>query len=790
MKYLLNLAAIICAAVSVQAQQGTLKGTVSTADGHLAPGVTVSLKGKGNATSTDANGRYLLNRIKTGSYTVRVSAVGLNTQEQTVTFKDGETRTLDFTLQEDKRFLDDVNVAGRRKSTATEPSSSLRLQAPLLEVAQNIQVVNSADLSQQQVVSMSDGVIRNVSGAVRVEHWGDLYTNITMRGSQIQAFRNGFNVVASYWGPLTEDMSFVDRIEFVKGPAGFMLATGDPSGLYNVVTKKPTGQAKGEATVTLGSYDMFRTAVDLDGKATANGKLLYRINLAGQNKKSFRGSEFNNRYSFAPVLSYQASRSTKITAEYTLQHAKMSEVGSFYVFGPGGYATQPASFTMSVSGIQPTRINDHSVYLMLEQGLGEAWKLTAQGSYFNYKQVGTSTWPSKVNSDGTLIRNMAIWDAASKMTLGQLFVTGTALTGGIQHRILGGLDAGRKDYEADWGQSHDLDLPTAPFSLNNPYYGLPSNGFANFDRQTPLSERAKAAGGLMDQRYAAVYVQDELGFFANRLRLTLAGRYTWVKQSAWGGADQQGRHFTPRAGLSYSLGKTASVYAMYDQAFIPQSGQLAGGGAVRPITGNNMEAGLKKDWFGGNWNTSLSVYRILKQNELTADPNSPPNSGLSIVLGEKRAQGIEFDVRGTITEGLKIMANYAYTDSKVTEVAPGVTTIKVGDMVPGFSKHTANGWISYNLTRGPLKGTGISAGLTYLADRATDTWSAGLERLPDYIKVDGGLFWENNKLRINANVYNLLNDYLYSGSYYSWLSAYYWQAEAPRNFRVSVSYKF
>ena len=42
-------------------------------------------------------------------------------------------------------------------------------------------------------------------------------------------------------GPLTEDMSMVERIEFVKGPAGFMLANGDPSGFYNVVTKKPSG---------------------------------------------------------------------------------------------------------------------------------------------------------------------------------------------------------------------------------------------------------------------------------------------------------------------------------------------------------------------------------------------------------------------------------------------------------------------------------------------------------------------------------------------------------------------
>src|SRR5690606_22652710 len=124
----------------------------------------------------------------------------------------------------------------------------------------------------------SDGLLRNVSGTIRSEHWGDLYANVNMRGSQVQAFRNGFNVVASFWGPLTEDMSIVDRVEFVKGPAGFMLGTGDPSGLYNVVTKKPTGENKGEISFTAGSYDLYRGTVDIDRKLTNDGKLLFRLN--------------------------------------------------------------------------------------------------------------------------------------------------------------------------------------------------------------------------------------------------------------------------------------------------------------------------------------------------------------------------------------------------------------------------------------------------------------------------------------------------------------------------------
>ena len=47
-----------------------------------------------------------------------------------------------------------------------------------------------------------------------------------------------------------------------------------------------------------------------------------------------------------------------------------------------------------------------------------------------------------------------------------------------------------------------------------------------------------------------------LGFMENKVRLTLAGRYTYVKQSEWGGEAKSAKHFTPRVGFSVSLEQT------------------------------------------------------------------------------------------------------------------------------------------------------------------------------------------------------------------------------------------
>lgn len=770
-----------------------IKGKVITNDNAAAADVTVIVKGSSKGAITGEDGQFIIRGLNAGSYELEVSLTGYKTKVEKITLTDNETGFILVTLELSQRELQEVIIrSGIRSYRAGTISNSLRLQTPILETPQNIQVVTGKAISDQQVISMSDGVVRNVSGTVRLEHWGDLYTNISSRGSQVQAFRNGFNVVNSYWGPLTEDMSFVDHIEFVKGPAGFMLSNGDPSGLYNVVTKKPTGESRGEVGFTVGSFDLYRTTLDLDGSLSKDKRFLYRLNLAGQQKKSFRPNEYNNRYSIAPVISYQLDDKTKLTAEYTLQHAKMSDVGSYYVFSTDGFGTLPRDITFLPAGMPATVINDHSFFGNLQHQFNSDWKLTAQVGYFNYHQQGSSMWPGAVNTDGTVLRAVSSWDAKSEMTMAQVFVNGNFKTGALQHRILGGVDLSNKSYFADWGQYHQLDTLGDEFDTHNPYYGTPVNGYPQFNYSTPIEERATKGGGTMDQRFSSVYVQDELGFLDNKVRLTLAGRYTNVKQAEYGGEPRSAKHFTPRVGLSVSVNSATSVYALYDQAFTPQNGKLANGGEVKPLTGNNIEAGIKRDWANGKWNTTLAVYRIIKNNELTSDPNSPPSSGLSIVLGEKQSQGVEFDLHGRISKELSLIANYAFTESKVTKVSDGVTNMKVGDIVPGYAKHTINSWLTYKLQSGVLKGTGVSAGFTYLLDRNT-YWDASPDpniKLPDYFKLDGGLFWEKDKLRISANVFNILDDYLYSGSYYSWLSAYYWQADPPRNFRLSLNYRF
>ncbi|MFT3936929.1 MAG: TonB-dependent receptor [Chitinophagaceae bacterium] len=780
------LTLLVAGFIGLQAQQhtGIIEGKVTTADNKPAEGVTIILKNKNRYAVATNSGAFILKNVQPGSQTIVVSLVGYKDVEQTLQVENGKTNNVEIKLELSDKQLNEVIVSSNKNSFKTNrTSNSLRLQTPILNVPQNIQVITGKQINDQQIFDMLEGVTRNVSGASRVEHW-DNYARITMRGSNVGAFRNGMNV-STTWGPLTEDMSMVDRIEFVKGPAGFMLANGDPSGFYNIVTKKPTGRTKGEASISLGSFDLYRATADLDGKLSNDGKLLYRLNIMGQLKGSNRPFDYNNRYTIAPVLKYLVDDKTSLTLEYTQQFSQVNIIGSNYVFSKKGYADLPRNFTTAEGNLPSTNMNERSILAIIEHKINDDWKFTAQGMYMNYQQEGMSMWPQWPNgfvpgNDSLLNRGVSSWDILGLTKIGQMFLNGEVKTGSITHKLLAGVDMSNKEYYHDWNQSASL----GTLNIYKPVYGV-STLSNTFDRSKSLRER----GVRYYNGYTGIYVQDELNFFDNKLRLTLAGRYTTLKTGDVYSGDYKRSRFTPRIGLSYSIDRNTSAYFVSDQSFMENYGSDWQGKSFKPIVGANLELGLKRDWMDGKWTTGVSVYQITRNNVLTVDSahvNSVTGQYYSRESGQQRTKGVEVDIRGKILPNLDVIINYAYTEAKITKDSdPKV----VGNQVAGSTRHIQNSWLNYRFDNGTLNGFGISVGYQYQVKRSPwYVFDNSKNSLPDYFRLDGSLSYIKDKMSFNLVVNNILNKYLYSGAPYA--DYYYWQAEPGTNLRFTVGYKF
>jgi len=787
-------------------QHGNVRGRITTADGSVAPYVSVVLKGTKFGAISNEDGEYQIKRVPAGQYTIVVSAVGLYPKEKEINVGPKQTVVADFSLNENLSELEMVNVSGQRKQfKADKVSPSLRLQSPLIEVPQNIAVVTSKVLADQLVFDIVDGVTRNVSGATRTGHWDAQYANVFMRGTNIPAFRNGMNQKMP-WGPLADDAATIDRIEFVKGPSGFMMANGEPGGIYNIVTKKPTGENRSSVSLSGGGFNLGRAAVDLDGKLSSDGRLLFRLNLAAQTKGSYNKYNYTDKYIIAPVISYQIDSNTLITAEYTTQHVEAQALGT-YGFSPKGFGDTDPSFFIGDPALDPNKLYDHNVTLYLNHKLNADWKVNGQVAYVKYGLEGGTPWPSMIAPNGDMRRYLNISEELAINKNAQLSLMGDVSTGPVIHRILTGVDMGNLKTWGDFAsvQQPDLQLAgNATFNIYNPIYGIPTANIPVFDRSRSIQIRSGIPANLpyaTNLTYTGVYLQDEIRMLEEKLRLTLAGRFTHSVNVGKSNKTQISDNvFSPRAGLSYSIFKDFSAYTLYDQSYLPVAGQDFFGEPFKPIRGNNIELGLKKDWFDGKWNTTVAAYQITKKNVLTADldpEHIAANPNAQVQLGEIKSKGIELDITGEVVKDLNLVLNYAYTDARVSEDNKPAL---VGRHTPNSAKHITNGWLSYRYrkTGSVLNGLGLTGGYQIQLDRYAGSTSIPLT-LPNYYRFDAGVSYERGKVTLSAVVNNLLDRRLLTQGSYTDLgskatatsvSYYTYIYEVPRNARLSLTYRF
>ena len=318
------------------------------------------------------------------------------------------------------------------------------------------------------------------------------------------------------------------------------------------------------------------------------------------------------------------------------------------------------------------------------------------------------------------------------------------------------------------------------------------NGIS-FDANVRTGALSEIATDQQSISYQAAYVQDELGLLENRLRLTLGARLTFSETGVQKSptktslGETKNTAFTPKVGLSYSLMPDFSVYALFDQTFTPQSGvNTTSGEAFKPLKGENIEAGLKKDWMGGKWNTTISLYRIIRDNVKVTDPST----NIQTQLGQTTSKGIEFDLKGEIVKGLNAVINYAYTDSHISK---DENAARVGLTTPFKVRHIQNAWLNYLLPIKQIKGLSISAGYQLQVGRAGRYELQKLALAPVF-RVDGGVGWSHGHFSVNGIVNNILNRFNYGSAWITPSSAtigtYAYVPYPPREFRLNVGYKF
>jgi len=251
-EFTLSLVALALATAPVQAQTGTVTGTIQDASGQPLAGAQVSIEGTTiGGLSSDA-GRYLLNNVPVGDYDITAVLLGYTSVTQSVTVQAGETAVRDFVLQLTALSMDEIVVTATGEQRRREIGNAIaKIETSVLtEVAP---VTSFQELLQGRAsgvsVIPSDGTvgtgarirIRGISSAtlspdplvyvdgIRVNSGSPALGGDQYIGGGEPSFFNDLN---------PEE---IESIEIVKGPsAATLYGTQAANGVIWITTKRGT----------------------------------------------------------------------------------------------------------------------------------------------------------------------------------------------------------------------------------------------------------------------------------------------------------------------------------------------------------------------------------------------------------------------------------------------------------------------------------------------------------------------------------------------------------------------
>lgn len=285
----------ICLFTTSYAQSGKVSGVVR--DQHdILPYATVILVGTDIGTSTDARGKFQLEKIPVGKYTLAVSSVGFQNYNQPIEIITGKDLSLDVVLTESKLNLNEVVVTGTR-------TAKRRVNTPVI-----VNLMDSKELDRVVATNLSEGLRFQPGLRVETDCQTCNYTQLRMNGLQggySQILINGrpiFSPLTGLYGMEQIPANMIERIEVVRGGVSALYGSSAIGGTVNVITKIPDRN----------DYSITNTFQSIDGKAadnilSGNGTLINEEENAGAtffvNNRTRQAFDANgDNFSEAPEL--------------------------------------------------------------------------------------------------------------------------------------------------------------------------------------------------------------------------------------------------------------------------------------------------------------------------------------------------------------------------------------------------------------------------------------------------------------------------------------------------------
>ncbi|VUS27413.1 ferric-rhodotorulic acid/ferric-coprogen receptor FhuE [Klebsiella spallanzanii] len=649
------------------------------------------------------------------------------------------------------------------------------------DIPQSVSVISQQRMQDQNLQTISQ-VLSNTTG-VTARQVDSQRTTFFSRGFFVAnyAYDDMPTYVSDVWdfGDTTGDTAIYDRIEVVRGAAGLMSGTGNPSAYVNMVRKHADSREfQGNVIASYGSWDNQRYIMDLQSPLTNSGNIRGRVIAGYQDNDSWLDRNGTRKKFIYGVVDADITDSTLLSLGYDYQEINIDSPtwGGLPTWWADGSRT---NFNRSDSTAPDWAYSDKDttkVFANLTQRFDNGWEGHVNAmhteSNFDTKMVYLSGFPNKATGAGSYAYGG--WNRGErKLDSVDAFMRGGFELFGRQHEMMFGGSYSRQRNHYD-NSLPDTGLPWGMIPISGYYDNIADPNWTPFSLYSRDTIRQKSA--YTSARFS----------LADPLHLIVGARYTWWSStynpygnvSTTFNSDQH--DLTPYAGLIYDINDTWSAYASYTSIFQPTEKRDIDGKYLDPTKGKSYEAGVKADWFNTRLTTSLAVFRIEQDNVAES---------LGVQVSGNPTETAYRSVDGTVSKGVEFELNGALTDN--WQLTFGASRFIADDqdgnaVNPDQPRTTMKLFTRYKLPIEP--DISIGGGVNW----QNKTWwntkgPTGQDRVEQgsYALVDLFTRYQVTKnFAIQANVNNLFDK-----EYYDWASAYLVYGE-PRNFSITASYQF
>ena len=579
-----------------------------------------------------------------------------------------------------------------------------------LGLIQDVQARSVGDVVQ------SDPAVRSARG------FGNYQELYMIRGFPVYSDDMAYNGLYGLLPRQFVASELLERVEVLRGANSFVNGAspgGAIGGSVNLLPKRATNAPLTQVTAGVETGGQAYVATDVSRRFGDEGRLGVRVNAVRRDGDTAVSRESRELSVYAIGMDYRG-RGYRLSADVGHQDHQLR--GARPSVTVNDALAIPAAPSSDSNYAQPwTFSGERDTFGTLRAeadlpGGATAWAAMGMRKGFESNIISSPTVIA-ANGDATMTRFDNVRE--DDVRTGEVGVRRELKTGAVSHK----LSASASTFHAESRNAYAM----------SDFAGFRSNLYRPADAAPPST--SFWTGGKMNDPLptqktilSSVAIADTLGFLDERVLVTLGARYQKIKDfgydyntGAQSAPGYEKSEVTPVAAIVYKPAKGVSIYANYAEAL--QKGPVASGPNIvnqgevfAPFVARQKEAGVKYD--SGKLGMSAAVFTISR-------PSGAVVNNRFGIYGAQRNRGLELNVFGMPTQGLRLLGGLTLLDAEQTTTGKDV----IG--VPDTQLNLGADWEVPG-----VQGLSVNARLLHTAKQYAN--ESNSQQLPSWNRLDIG----------------------------------------------------